>query len=143
MPRSWYDVCIVWDLLNEDSMPVREPKRVAAQVLIALERGSVVAHELNLGIFERWGWVGDNKTGLGVFSWEQTLRVDDIWAAITAAREALAALGAPAETYFRVAGRSRRFVRTYLLHPPTEVDEWSDLDQIERLAALPEDWVRK
>jgi hypothetical protein len=139
MAGAWYDLRIFWYPLKEDSLPVRDSSGVADRVRAALCRVGVVFHEQFFGAWEVWDRVAD--TGSGVFGWTQRVRVDDIWAAVTAAREALAALGAPPETEFQVVGRTligadKQIVRTYYLRPPEGFDEWSDLEQVERASAL-------
>jgi hypothetical protein len=141
MSKRLFNLNIEWPELADDSLPVRDPAGVGAQVLTALRGAGVVAYEVRHGVWESWD--RSEKQGLGVFTWLQGIRVDDIWAAVTSAREVLVALGAPPETRFCVWGRGTHVVRTYPLKPAQGYDEWADLDQVERLSALPADWVRE
>jgi hypothetical protein len=139
MNGVWYDLYIFSYPLGRDSQLVCDPSGAADRVRAALCEAGVVFQEMNSGAGEEWDRVEHDHTG--VFCWSQHLRVDDIWASVTAAREALAALGAPPETEFRVVGRTligavKQIVRTYYLRPAEGFDEWWDLDQVERSSAL-------
>jgi hypothetical protein len=141
MFKRWYDLHIEWPApLTRDAVPVRDAEGVAARILAALSAAGIVAHDLSHGAWELWDRAEHQASG--IFAWGQALRVDDIWAAVMAAREALTALDAPPETGFMVRGRNGQIVRTYLLHPAQGCDEWYDLDQVERLAGWPADYVR-